>query len=154
MLSGGCGWYGQYAADAARSGEEGALYKTARSSLETLGMADGVDLLTIHGVNIRTHLDAVLAPGGSLDQIELAKQHGLAKAIGFAAHVHCADIVRIIETGRMEYVNLHYGFFSSYTNVDNQPAVLAAAERGMGIYCISPANQGGELHKPPPKLME
>ena len=24
----------------------------------------------------------------------------------------------------------------------------------MGIYCISPSNQGGELHKPPPKLVE
>ena len=33
----------------------------------------------------------------------------------------------------MDYVNLHFGFFSCYHNVDTQPAVLAAAERDMGI---------------------
>ena len=51
-------------------------------------------------------------------------------------------------------VNLHYGFFSSYTNIDNQPAVLLAAEKGMGIYAISPAKQGGDLFKPSQELID
>ena len=38
--------------------------------------------------------------------------------------------------------------------VEAAAARTAAAERKMGIYCISPSNQGGELHKPPPKLVE
>jgi predicted aldo/keto reductase-like oxidoreductase len=73
----------------------------------------------------------------------------LCKAAGFAAHVHCDQIKKIINAGKgkLGYVNLHYGFFSSYTNIDNQPAVLLAAEAGMGVYAISPSNQGGELHK-------
>jgi hypothetical protein len=47
----------------------GALYKTAKSSLAMLGMESGVDMLTIHGVNIDAHVDAVLAEGGSIDQV-------------------------------------------------------------------------------------
>lgn len=61
------------------------------------------------------------------------KKEGKATAVGFAAHCSTADQVKIIETGRMDYVNLHFGFFSCYHNVDTQPAVLAAAERDMGI---------------------
>lgn len=61
------------------------------------------------------------------------KAEGKATAVGFAAHCATEDQVKIIKTDKMDYVNLHFGFFSCYHNVDTQPAVLAAAERDMGI---------------------
>ena len=62
------------------------------------------------------------------------KKEGLCKAAGFAAHVHCDQIKKIINAGKgkLGYVNLHYGFFSSKT----------------GGHCVR--SQGLWTHSPPP----
>lgn len=113
----------------------GALYKTALESLKTLGRpaenpcgpepeqsAACVDMLTIHGVNIKSHVATCLQKHGSIDQADQLKQDRKCKAVGFAGHCHTNDIIKIIETGRMDYVNLHFGFFSSCAR--NSPALL------------------------------
>ena len=131
--------------------EKDALYNTSIACLKTLGVND-VTLLTVHGVNIKTHVHATLK--NSADEVVKLKAEGRTKLVGFAAHCHTTDIIKLINTNKFDYVNLHFGFFSSYTNIDNQSAVLAAREAGLGVYCISPSNQGGELHKPSKKLLE
>jgi hypothetical protein len=102
-------------------------------SLDTLGYSErkggpgSVDMITIHGVNSPHHVNTCLQPMGSIEQAAKLKEDGLCKAVGFAAHCHCGDIIKVIdksfELGKpLDYVNIHYGFFSSYTNIDNQPA--------------------------------
>ena len=131
--------------------EADAFYKTAKQCLVTLGQPR-VQLLTVHGVNIQAHVEACL--NNSIHEISRLKTEGCCDLVGFAAHCHTTSIVKLIETNRFDFVNLHFGFFSSYSNIDNQAAVLAASKAGMGVYCISPSNQGGELHAPSPKLIE
>ena len=131
--------------------QKDAFYKTSVACMETLGVQQ-LDLLTIHGVNIPSHVDITLA--NSMDEACRLREEGKAKMIGFAAHCHTNDIIRLINTEKFDFVNLHFGFFSSYTNLNNQPAVLAASQSNMGVYCISPSNQGGELHKPSTELIE
>ncbi|HEY9807599.1 MAG TPA: 4Fe-4S dicluster domain-containing protein, partial [Candidatus Obscuribacterales bacterium] len=44
--------------------------------------------------------------------------------------------------------SLHYYYFLQR----NAPAVAAATEKDMGVFIISPADKGGQLYTPPPKL--
>ena len=50
--------------------------------------------------------------GSSIAQVRMLKDEGKAQAVGFAAHCHVDDQIAIIETDLMDYVNLHFGFFS------------------------------------------
>jgi predicted aldo/keto reductase-like oxidoreductase len=59
-------------------------------------------------------------------------------------------IVKAINTGEFDYVNLHWYF----VNPLNWPAVKAAAAHDMGVFVISPNDKGGMLYRPPPKLVE
>ena len=131
--------------------QKGALYDTSKACLKTLGL-DKVTFLTVHGVNTESHVQATLE--NSADEVLQMKKEGKADLVGLAVHCHTQDIIKLIETNKFDFVNLHFGFFSSYSNMDNQEAVLKASEHGLGVYCISPSNQGGELHKPSKKLIE
>jgi len=73
---------------------------------------------------------------------------GRIRNIGFSTHAPTEVIIEAINTGRFDYVNLHY----YYLFQDNAPAVQAAAARDMGVFIISPSDKGGRLHKPSAKL--
>ena len=49
---------------------------------------------------------------------------------------------------------MHFNYFGSYTCLNNERAVAAAAAKGMGVLCISPNGQSGHLYKPSPELAE
>ena len=53
-----------------------------------------------------------------------------------------------------DYINIHAHFIGGYTAADNWPVVREAAQRGMGVFIISPSHQGGRLHHPSQKLSE
>jgi len=118
-------------------------------SLARLGLGH-VDLLALHGINDEETLDWALRKGGCLERAEQLVARGLACHIGFSTHGPSHLIVRAIEEGRFEYVNLHYYYFQQ----DNLPAVEAATARDMGVFIISPTDKGGRLFEPPPKLVE
>jgi predicted aldo/keto reductase-like oxidoreductase len=109
---------------------------------------DHVDLLAVHGINTPELLDEVLQPGGSLDEAERLKREGRCRHIGFSTHGPTAAIVRAIETGRFDYVNLHWYFVNEFT----WPAVQAARRQDMGVFIISPNDKGGKLYEAPEKL--
>jgi len=110
---------------------------------------DRVDLLAIHGINTRSILDDVLAPGGSLDAVRQLKAEGRCGHIGFSTHGPVDVIVDAIATDAFDYVNLHWYF----VNEVNTPAIDAAARHDMGVFIISPNDKGGKLYEPPPKLV-
>ena len=60
------------------------------------------------------------------------------------------QIVDIINTGQFDYINLHWYFINQL----NSPALDAAAAHDMGVFIISPNDKGGQLYKPPSKLVD
>ena len=126
--------------------------KNFMESLERLQL-DYVDLLAIHGINNEETLEMAIRPGGNLEVCRELQRLGLARHIGFSTHGSCAIIEKTIRSeahGGFDYVNLHW----YYIYQRNWPAVLAARERDMGVFIISPTDKGGMLHNPPARLME
>lgn len=123
--------------------------KTFDHSMSLLQL-DHVDLLGLHGINNQEFFDWSLRPGGCLDEAEKLRKEGRVKHIGFSTHGPMELIVKAIETGRFDYVNLHYYWI--YQN--NWAAVEAATRHDMGVFIISPSDKGGQLYKPTQKLVD
>ena len=123
--------------------------KTFDHSMSLLQL-DHVDLLGLHGINNQEFYDWALRPGGCVDEAEKLRKEGRVKHIGFSTHGPTELIVKAIETGRFDYVNLHYYWI--YQN--NWAAVEAATRHDMGVFIISPSDKGGQLYKPTQKLVD
>ena len=109
---------------------------------------DHVDLLALHGINNEEILEMSLKPGGCLDEAEKIRREGRCKFIGFSTHGLVQSNVKAIESGRFDYVNLHWYFVNDH----NWPAVKAATNRDMGVFIISPNDKGGKLYEPTEKV--
>ena len=112
-----------------------------------------VDLLALHGINDYRSLWQVCRPGGCLAAARMLQKQGKVDWIGFSGHGDVQVIVDAVsheEDGGFDYINLHW-----YTILQrNSPALVAANERNMGIFIISPTDKGGMLQNPPGKLSE
>ncbi|MEO0373849.1 MAG: aldo/keto reductase [Cyanobacteria bacterium P01_A01_bin.17] len=122
---------------------------TFEQSLANLRL-DYVDLLGLHGINTPEILEYSLRPGGCLDIARQLQAQGKVRFIGFSTHGPTQVILDAIATNQFDYVNLHW----YYINQHNWPAVMAAAERDMGVFIISPSNKGGLLYKPSQTLLD
>lgn len=111
---------------------------------------DHVDLLAFHGLNTPELLTQVLQPGGSLEAARQLQKDGRVRFVGFSTHGPCSVIVKAIETGEFDYVNLHWYFVNDL----NWPAIEAATRHDMGVFIISPTDKGGMLQKPSEKMAE
>lgn len=118
-------------------------------SLSLLNL-DYVDLLGLHGINTLEILEYSLRPGGCLDVARKWQEQGKVRHIGFSTHGPTDVIVKTIETGQFDYVNLHW----YYIFQNHWPALLAAKQQDMGVFIISPSDKGGHLHSPPEKLVK
>ena len=116
-------------------------------SINNLNM-DYIDLFAFHGINLPEHLDWTV--NGCYQVAERWRKEGRIRHIGFSTHASTDLIVRAIQTGLFDYINLHYYFFLQ----KNDPAVIAATRRDMGVFIISPSDKGGRLYDPPPKLVD
>jgi predicted aldo/keto reductase-like oxidoreductase len=123
--------------------------ETFERSLKLLNL-DYVDLLSVHGINTDSHIEACLAPGGLLDVIHEFQAQGKVRFVGFSTHGPTDVITRAVETNQFDYFNVHW----YYINQLNWPAIAAATARDMGVFIISPSDKGGHLHTPPPKLVD
>ena len=107
-----------------------------------------VDLLSIHGINNEETLQQALKSMPALQQL---KKEGRCRHIGFSTHGAPDIVIKAIQTGLFEYVNLHWYFV--YHPI-NWASVEAAAGQDMGVFIISPVDKGGRLYEPPPKLID
>ena len=119
---------------------------TFEKSMSLLG-ADYLDLFAFHGINDEETLEATHA---CMDTALAWKREGRIRHIGFATHGPTDIILKAIDTGMFEYVNLHW----FYIQQDNWPAILEAQQRDMGVYIISPNDKGGMLYRPSQKLVD
>jgi predicted aldo/keto reductase-like oxidoreductase len=111
---------------------------------------DHVDLLALHGVNNAELMEYCLRPGGCLEVAQKLRSQGRVRFIGFSTHAPLDVILWGIATDQFDYVNLHW----YYINQNNWPAIEAAQNYDMGVFIISPNNKGGDLYKPPKKLVD
>ncbi|MEI6560848.1 MAG: aldo/keto reductase [Verrucomicrobiota bacterium] len=118
-------------------------------SMRYLGL-DHVDLFALHGINNEEVFNQAFRKGGCMEAARELQRQGRVRHIGFATHGPCDLIVRAIETGEFDYVNLHWYFVNEF----NQAAIDAATARDMGVFIISPNDKGGKLYAPTPQLVE
>lgn len=116
-------------------------------SLESLQL-DYVDCLAIHGINTWEHLDWVKSPNGCMLAVQEAMASSRIRHLGFSTHGQLDVITAAINTDLFEFVNLHYYYFFQR----NAAAIELASKKDMGVFIISPADKGGRLYTPPPKL--
>ena len=109
---------------------------------------DYVDLLAVHGINNTAILEQVLRPGGTLEAALQLKREGRCRWVGFSTHGPTDVIVKTIQTGLFDYVNLHW----YWVNTFNTPALEAATRHDLGVFIISPNDKGGKLYEPPEKV--
>ncbi|UFP96000.1 aldo/keto reductase [Gloeobacter morelensis] len=125
------------------------MRRQIEESLSRLGI-DRIDIFDLHGINTREHLELSVRKNGCLDAIRRAMAEGLIGHLGFSTHGPLPLILDTIATGEFESVNLHYYYF----NQRNAPAVELAHRLDMGVFIISPTDKGGQLFKPPARLVE
>lgn len=120
---------------------------TFEQSMKYLGL-EYVDLLSLHGINHRGHLDETLRPGGCLEVCRQLQREGRVRFVGFSTHATPDVISEAIRCDEFDYVNLHWYFVNDL----NRPCVAEAAQRDMGMFIISPNDKGGKLYLELPKL--
>ncbi len=118
-------------------------------SLQFLNL-DYVDLLGIHGINNDETFTNSLRPGGCWEEAKKLQTEGKVRFIGFSTHGSTETITQTIETGKFDYINLHW----YYINQGNWSAIAAAKRQDMGVFIISPSDKGGHLYNPPAKLVK
>lgn len=123
--------------------------RTFEQSMRYLRL-EHVDLLSLHGINNAELLEWSLRPGGCADEAWKLQREGRCRFVGFSTHATTDLSLRAIESGRFEYVNLHWYFVNDL----NWPAIEAATRRDMGVFIISPNDKGGKLYAPPARLVD
>lgn len=118
-------------------------------SMRYLGL-DYVDLLAIHGINHRQHLDWTMKKDGCLAVARQLQREGRVRFVGFSTHATTDIILDAVNSAEFDYLNVHWYLVNNL----NWPAVLAASQRDMGVFIISPNDKGGKLYDPPARLVE
>ena len=111
---------------------------------------DHVDLLSLHGINNREHLEWSLRKGGCLEAARKLQSEGRARHIGFSTHATTDIILDAVNSGGFDYFNVHWYFVNDL----NWAAIQAARKLDMGVFIISPNDKGGKLYEPPPRLAQ
>jgi predicted aldo/keto reductase-like oxidoreductase len=111
---------------------------------------DHVDLLSLHGINNRQHLEWSLRKGGCLEAARKIQSEGRARHIGFSTHATTDIILNAVNSGGFDYFNVHWYFVNDL----NWTAIQAARKLDMGVFIISPNDKGGKLYEPPPRLAQ
>lgn len=106
---------------------------------------DRVDLFQIHGTSYdEATVDAILAPGGMLDELERLKAEGLTRFIGFTTEDNNPPFYRLMATGRFDVVQMCYNFAFQHPYDAARPAgsLLEAAAQGLGVITMRTLTAG------------
>ncbi len=108
---------------------------------------DYIDLFGFHGINNEKIFESFLR---CLPTVRKWQEQGRVRHVGFSTHGPTDVLLKTIETGEVDYINLHW----YYIFQDNWPAIEAATKQDMGVFIISPNDKGGLLYKPSDTFME
>ena len=135
---------GEHVFVATKVGTEDHVRPSAEASLKRL-RRDRLDLLQIHGDSYTPSMaDAILAPGGMLDQMEQLKAEGLVRFIGFTTEDQNPAVYRFIETGRFDVVQLCYNLLYQHPAEWTRPfgSMFEAEKAGMGVVTMRTVTSG------------
>jgi predicted aldo/keto reductase-like oxidoreductase len=118
-----------------------------------------IDLLSFWCVSSKTQVEQVLSDATDMPMAAALdyQKAGKIRHIGFSTHGSADNILRLINSNKFSYVNLHYHSFGSYHaegttdgmgGHGNANAVKRALELDMGVFNISPVDKGGMLYLP------
>lgn len=120
-----------------------------------------IDLLSFWVVSTNDQVEWVLREGD--DSIMAAalewQKQGYIKHIGFSTHGTASNIMKLVNSEKFSYINVHYHYFGSYhaegtmdgsshERHGNEAIVKRALELDMGVFNISPIDKGGMLYAP------
>lgn len=90
--------------------------KKWKQSWDICGALGYIDLFAFHCVSSPSAVDSLLKEGDGTcyDYVCNLQREGKIKHIGFSTHGHSAGIMKLIESQKFAYVNIHYHFFWSY----------------------------------------
>jgi len=123
------------------------MYQMVENQLRDL-QTDYLDFYGWHGINNDELLEKSCKTGGPVEALLKLKEEGIIKHVGFSTHAPVETIMKAIDTGLFEFVNLHYYYF----NQQNIEAVKLAKKNDLGVFIISPNDKGGQLFKAPEKV--
>lgn len=109
-----------------------------------------LDFYAWHGMNTLELYELACSKGGPVEELLKMKEEGIIGHVGFSTHAPLDVILKAIETNLFDFVNLHYYYFFQR----NKPAIDLAESKDMGVFIISPNDKGGQLSRPPKKLIE
>lgn len=109
---------------------------------------DYIDFYGWHGINNKHLFEVSCATNGPVEELLKMKEEGIIKHVGFSTHAPLEIILKSIETGYFEFINLHYYYFFQR----NKGAIDLAETKDMGVFIISPNDKGGQLSNSPEKL--
>jgi len=118
-------------------------------SMQHLGI-DYLDNLDFHGPGSYETLKPALSDKGCLGYVRQLMSEGVVKNLGFSTHGYPKGVMELVNTNEFDSINLHYYYF--YQGL--QDVVDRAAELDMGVFIISPNNQGGKLQMPTDALSQ
>ncbi|MFV0591360.1 MAG: aldo/keto reductase [Draconibacterium sp.] len=111
---------------------------------------DYFDFYGWHGLNTSHLFEQSCKNGGAVEELLKLKEEGIIRHVGFSTHAPLEVIIRAIDSGLFEFVNLHYYYFDQR----NLAAVNIAQVNDMGVFIISPNDKGGQLFKAPEKVRQ
>lgn len=124
-----------------------------------------IDLFALHVVSSTKSCEWLLQKDSECMQfVQELQRNGKIKHIGFSTHGTSHNVMRLINSQKFAFVNLHAHFFGDYhaegtmnsADTDcnnsrrhgNHAAVQRALELDMGVFLISPLDKGGKVYQP------
>ena len=118
-------------------------------SMKLLGI-DYLDNLDFHGPGNLETVGPAMSDRGCLGYVRKLMAEGVVRHFGFSTHGYPKGVMELVNTNEFESINLHYYYF--YQGLRH--VLERAAELDMGVFIISPNNQGGKLQAPTAPLSE
>ncbi len=123
---------------------ETAMRQSLEQSLRRLGRSR-LDLIQLHGESYSpADVDQILAPHGALAVLERFRQEGLVRFVGFSSEDNNPGLYRLIESQRVDVVQLCYNFLFQHPFEPSRPfgSLLAAQSENLGIVSMRAGTSG------------
>jgi predicted aldo/keto reductase-like oxidoreductase len=115
-----------------------ACYKRICDSLKNMGLLKAQFFLIWTVLNYDDFTNLTV-PGGAYDGALRAKKEGLIEHICMSAHASPRDIIKIIQTGKIEGVTISYSILTPHIF---QPVLESAAKLGVGVITMNSLGGG------------
>lgn len=118
--------------------------RSLEASLRNL-RRDSIGLLQIHGGSYSTEqVDAILADGGMLSEMERMRDEGLIHFLGFTAENQNEGLYRLLRCGRFDAVQLCYNLLFQHPCDPSRGtgSLYAAEDHGLGIVTMRSLTSG------------